>query len=115
MAEEIHAPESGEDAADALLQLFSGILQPGNTAPSAETPEKTSPSEANPASRPFDALLTGLFGATDTARQASALLRAMKPYLRDTRTLDVDRVVDALQKASAIQSALKLLGGGRHV
>lgn len=105
-------PASAADPAG-LTAMLSAMLKAGDAAPgSAALPAAAgSAMEQSPLAALLPQLMTLLSGQGDLVKSERLnLLRAMKPYLKESRISSIDRAVRMANMTKAAASAMHLLG-----
>ena len=104
-------PASAADSAG-LTAMLSAMLKAGDAAPGgAALPAAGSAMEQSPLAALLPQLMTLFSGQGDLVKSERLdLLRAMKPYLKESRISSIDRAVKMANMTKAAASAMHLLG-----
>ena len=104
-------PASAADSAG-LTAMLSAMLKAGEAAPGAAAlPAVGSAMEQSPLAALLPQLMTLFSGQGDLVKSERLdLLRAMKPYLKESRISSIDRAVKMANMTKAAASAMHLLG-----
>ncbi len=104
-------PASAADSAG-LTAMLSAMLKAGEAAPGAAAlPAAGSSAEGSPLAALLPQLMTLFSGQGDLVKSERLdLLRAMKPYLKESRISSIDRAVKMANMTKAAASAMHLLG-----
>ena len=104
-------PASAADSAG-LAAMLSAMLKAGEAAPGAAAlPAVEGGAERSPLAALLPQLMTLFSGQGDLVKSERLdLLRAMKPYLKESRISSIDRAVRMANMTKAAASAMHLLG-----
>ena len=106
-------PERTQKAVDMARAILSAMLKAGDAAPGgAALPAAAgSAMEQSPLAALLPQLMTLFSGQGDLVKSERLdLLRAMKPYLKESRISSIDRAVRMANMTKAAASAMHLLG-----